>query len=198
MRLFAAITMPTEIRERLLRAITELRPVSRAPRWVNPDGLHLTLKFFGDADPAQLPTIVSALQSVHAPHATTLRIHGLGYFPNSLQPRVIWAGITAGPELQTLATEIQSRVGPLGFPAEERDFSPHITLARINTRERSPAPEPTDNLVRAAAAFASYDFGTMHASEFHLFRSTLKSTGAEYSKLATFRLSTNSQPEPHA
>ena len=188
MRLFAAITPTAEIRERLLHAIDALKPTSRAPRWVKPDGLHLTLKFFGDADAAQLPAIQSALQGVHIQSPATIRIHGLGYFPNPRQPRIIWAGLTASAELPTLAAEIQSRVGPLGFPAEAREFSPHITLARISTREHNPAPEPLDNLLRAAAAFASYDFGTMHASEFHLFRSTLKSTGAEYSSLATFSL----------
>jgi 2'-5' RNA ligase len=191
MRLFAAITPPAEIRERLIHAINELRPVSRVPRWVKPDGLHLTLKFFGDTDAANLPAIQSALQAVHTQAAATIRIHGIGYFPNPRQPRVIWAGITASPELQTLAAEIQSRVGPFGFPAEERAFSPHITLARINSREH--LREPLDNLLRAAAAFASYDFGTMLASEFHLFRSTLKSTGAEYSSLATFQFT----PERH-
>jgi RNA 2',3'-cyclic 3'-phosphodiesterase len=187
MRLFAAITPPAEIRDRLLHAINELRPVSRAFRWVKTDGFHLTLKFFGDTDAAQLPSIISALQTGRTQSGATIRIHGLGYFPNPRQPRVIWAGITASAELQTLACEIQSRVGPLGFPAEDRAFSPHITLARINPREHNVAPEPTDNLVRAAAAFASYDFGTMHASEFHLFQSRLKSSGAEYTSLATFR-----------
>ena len=194
MRLFAAITPPPEIRERLQRVIDQLRPASRTPRWVNPDGLHLTLKFFGDTDAAQLPAIQSALAAAaSASHTATIRIHGLGYFPNSRQPRVLWAGLTASAELQNLAAEIQSRVGPLGFPAEAREFSPHITLARIGTREHHPAPELLDNLLRAAAAFASYDFGTMHASEFHLFRSTLKSTGAEYSSLATFSFTPEGQ-----
>jgi 2'-5' RNA ligase len=198
MRLFAAITPPAEIRERLLSAVNELRPASRAPRWVKPDGLHLTLKFFGDTDAAQLPAIQSALETIHTQTAATIRVHGIGYFPNPRQPRVIWAGITASAELQTLAAEIQSRVGPLGFPAEAREFSPHITLARISTREHNSAPEPADNLVRAAAAFASYDFGTMHASEFHLFRSTLKSTGAQYSKLASFSFPKNPAGPEHS
>jgi 2'-5' RNA ligase len=198
MRLFAAITPPNEIRDRLLHVIHKLRPISLAPRWVKPDGLHLTLKFFGDTDAANLPAILSALQTVHTPRAATIRIHRIGYFPNPHQPRVIWAGVTASPELATLATEIQSRVGPLGFLAEERAFSPHITLARINARERNPAPEPIDNLLRAAAAFASYHFGTMHASEFHLFRSTLKSTGAEYSTLASFSFAENPAGPEHS
>ena len=73
------------------------------------------------------------------------------------------------------------QIEALGFRREEREFSPHITLARINSRER------LDNLVRAAAAFASYDFGAMQAIEFQLFKSTLKSSGAEYEALETFR-----------
>ena len=190
MRLFAAITPPAEIRDRLLHAINELRPLSCAPRWVKPDGLHLTLKFFGETTPEKVAEIQSALATVTVAEAAAIRIHGIGYFPAHHHPRVIWAGITASPQLAALAAEIQSRVGPLGFPAEDRAFSPHITLARINSRE------PIDNLLRAAAAFASYDFGTMLASEFHLFRSTLKSTGAEYSSLATFHFVT--RPEQPA
>jgi RNA 2',3'-cyclic 3'-phosphodiesterase len=198
MRLFAAITPSDEIRERLQHVINELRPHSRIPRWVKSDGLHLTLKFFGDTHCAQLPAIQSALEAAASiGQAVTVGIHSLGYFPNARQPRIICAGLTTSPGLQSLAAKIQSRVGPLGFPAEAREFFPHITLARINAREKP--HELLDNLLRAAAPFASYDFGTMRASEFHLFRSTLKSTGAEYSALATFRFAAHSaQPEPHA
>jgi RNA 2',3'-cyclic 3'-phosphodiesterase len=186
MRLFVAITPPEEVRARVLAVIEQLKPLSRVPRWVRPEGLHLTLKFLGETKEDQLSAIISALNEIHSA-AVHFEFHGVGSFPKHQHPRVIWAGVRESSELATLASAIESRLVPLGFPPEARAFSPHITLARINSREH------LENLVSAAAAFASYDFGTMHAREFHLFKSTLKPSGAEYASLATFRFT----PDAH-
>jgi 2'-5' RNA ligase len=94
---------------------------------------------------------------------------------------VIWAGVEDTGALAAVAEALATRFEPLGFRREEREFSPHVTLARINSRER------LDNLVRAAAGFASYDFGGMQASEFELFQSVLKPSGAEYTSIEKFR-----------
>lgn len=181
MRLFIAITPPEDVRERLAQVMGELKPLSRAPRWVRSEGLHLTLKFLGKVDQLQLPQVMAALNDARASKALDLRFRGVGSFPKHDRPRVIWAGIEDSGALSALAEALATRFEPLGFRREEREFSPHITLARINSRER------LDNLVRAAAGFASYDFGTMQASEFELFQSVLNPSGAQYASLGTFR-----------
>lgn len=181
MRLFVAFTPPPDVQERMLRVMDELKSLSHAPRWVRSDGLHLTLKFLGEVKEPLLAAIVSELKRIRASRSIELRFRGLGSFPKHDRPRVIWAGIDENKELTALAETIESRVEPLGFPREKREFSPHITLARINSREQ------LDNLVRAVAGSASYDFGAMQATEFQLFQSTLKPTGAEYTSLGRFR-----------
>jgi len=187
MRLFVAITPPEQIRGHLVCAIQQLKPLSRAPRWVRPEGLHLTLKFLGEVQTAQLDAIVASLRQVRAAHPIEIQFRGVGTFPKHDRPRVLWAGVAESTELAALAASIESKMLALDFAREDRAFSPHITLARIQSREKM------DNLARAAAAFASYDFGTMHAREFHLFQSTLKPTGAEYASLETFRFAQDAQ-----
>lgn len=180
MRLFVAVTPTEEIREKLRRVMAELKPLAGGPRWVRGEGLHLTLKFLGDVKDDRLGAIVGALQQVRAESEVELRFRGLGSFPKHQPPRVLCAGVAAGEELAALAAAIEARLEALGFAREDRQFAPHVTLARIKSRE------PVENLMRAVTAFASYDFGAMVAREFHLFRSTLKPSGAEYSKIATF------------
>jgi 2'-5' RNA ligase len=185
MRLFVAITLPADVHKRIVRVMEELKPLSRAPRWVRPEGLHLTVKFLGEVKEPQLAPIVAELKEIRALRPIEFRFRGLGSFPKHDRPRVIWAGIDANKELTDLAESMESRLEPLGFPREEREFSPHITLARINSRER------LDNLARAMAGFASYDFGTMQAGEFQLSQSTLKPSGAEYASLGTFHFASS-------
>jgi RNA 2',3'-cyclic 3'-phosphodiesterase len=180
MRLFVAVTPAEEIQEKLRRMMEELKPLARGPRWVRGEGLHLTLKFLGDVKDNLLGAIVDGLKEVRLARGIELRFRGVGSFPKHQHPRVIWAGVAAGEELAALVSSIEARMEGLGFAREQREFAPHVTLARIKSRE------PLENLMGAAAAFASYDFGAMVVREFHLFQSTLKPSGAEYSKIATF------------
>ncbi len=138
------------------------------------EALHLTLKFWGEVQDERLAEIVTALKGATSTREIALRIRGIGTFPNPRHARVIWAGVEAGAELAALAAAIEARMALLGFAREERAYAPHVTLARMQSRE------PLPKLMSAAARFAQYDFGAMAAREFQLFRSTLKPSGAEY------------------
>ncbi|MGB8523018.1 MAG: RNA 2',3'-cyclic phosphodiesterase, partial [Candidatus Acidiferrales bacterium] len=105
---------------------------------------------------------------------------GVGFFPNEFHPRVVWCGIEASPNLPQLAADVHRALQPFGFPAESHSFTPHLTLARFNSHKG------LDTLVRAANNLKSYDFGSARSSEFHLYQSVLKPSGAEYARLATF------------
>lgn len=180
MRLFVAITPTEEIQRKIRDVMEELRVLARGPRWVRGEGLHLTLKFLGEAAEDRLGAIVEALRGLARSNEIALRFRGVETFPNHRHPRVIWAGIEAGAELAALAADIEARMEALGFARDEREFAPHVTLARIQTRE------PLEKLMSAAAALASYDFGAMVTREFQLFRSTLKPGGSEYSVVESF------------
>ena len=186
MRLFVALEIPSDVRERLAGLMDNLRPLAPHFKWVRAQNLHLTLKFLGEIDPAKLEAIRAALAGLRSTPEFELRYRGLGFCPNEKRPRVFWAGIDAGPELAKLATTIDDRVAKLGVPREDRAFSAHLTLARLDGH---PLPVPFRD---AFSKYAKEEFGTVRVMQFHLIESKLKSTGAEYTTLQSFALSPES------
>jgi RNA 2',3'-cyclic 3'-phosphodiesterase len=180
-RLFIAIEFPAEIRNALVSLVSQLRGTAPKAKWVRAENLHVTLKFLGETEAAKLAAIQSAIGSIRSPQPVTLAFRGLGFFPNERRPRVFWAGLEASANLSALAEDIDRSVHSLGFPLEERPFTPHLTLARFN----SPSLPP--NLASAATQNSSRSFGSFVAREFHLIESKLKSTGAEYTTVQSFR-----------
>lgn len=180
MRLFVALDLPDAVRRALAELIAQLKPKSHAPRWVRPESMHVTLKFLGNVDTQKLDSISAVLAAIHSAQPVELHFRALGFFPNEFKPRVIWSGIEATPNLFQLAAAVEASLQPVGFHPESRAFVPHLTLARMHSSQN------LENLVRAADAMKSYDFGSARETEFHLFESTLQRSGAEYKKLATF------------
>jgi RNA 2',3'-cyclic 3'-phosphodiesterase len=180
MRLFIALDLPDAVCRALADLIAQLKPTCRSARWVRPESMHLTLKFLGDTAAEKFDAVRAALATIRSKQGVELHFRALGFFPNEFKPRVIWAGVAASANLFELAAAIEHTLEPLGFPRESRAYVPHLTLARIN------ATKGTEKLVRAADALKSYDFGSVHESEFHLFESVLKRSGSEYKKLATY------------
>jgi RNA 2',3'-cyclic 3'-phosphodiesterase len=188
MRLFVAIEIPEDVRRSLAAWVARLRNsggssrTSRAggPRWTRIEGLHLTLKFIGEAPEDRLVGIRAALAAIHRGSAIDLRFRNTGFFPNEKQPRVFWAGIESGPELQSLVESVERQLVPLGFPREARAFQPHLTLARF------PSAEGLDQLREQLASAAPAEFGASRAREFHLYQSVLRPDGAVHTRVASF------------
>lgn len=180
MRLFVALDFPGAVRERLRELIARLKAGASDARWVRPEGMHITLKFIGETDPAKVDSIRAALGTIHSPQPVELNFRGLGFFPHERQPRVLWCGAEASPNLAQLAADVERVFEPLGFPAEARAFVPHLTLARF------PSSKGIKEIVRAANDLKSYEFGSARETEFHLIESMLKPSGAEYNRLASF------------
>ena len=182
MRLFVALEIPTKTRENLASLLASLRAITREARWVRPDNLHVTLKFLGEVAEDELEAVETALGRIRSDLAVTLEFRGLGFFPNEKKPRVFWAGIEASSNLKTLAGDIEGAVEKCGIARDKREFSPHLTLARL---ER-PLPEA---FRKAIAENAQRDFGSLRTGEFRLVQSKLKPSGAEYTTLKTFPFS---------
>jgi RNA 2',3'-cyclic 3'-phosphodiesterase len=180
MRLFVALDIPDAVRRALRELMARLKPECTGARWVRPQGMHVTLKFLGETEESKLDPIRAALSSIHSGQPVEFDFRGVGFFPNEFHPRVVWCGIEASSNLPKLAADVDRALQPLGFPAESRAFTPHLTLARFNSHKG------LDTLVRAANNLKAYDFGSARATEFHLYQSVLKPSGAEYTRLATF------------
>ncbi|HKW31613.1 MAG TPA: RNA 2',3'-cyclic phosphodiesterase [Candidatus Acidoferrum sp.] len=187
MRLFVALEIPSTVRENLATLIASMRAITKEPRWVRAENLHVTLKFLGEVAEGQVDAVRTALGGIRCGKAVAVEFRGLGFFPNEKHPRVFWAGMEASSNLRTMAGDIEGAVERLGIPREKREFSPHLTLARF---ER---PRLSEALHKLIADYQQREFGSLLTNEFHLIQSKLKPSGAEYTTLATFQFASNVQ-----
>jgi RNA 2',3'-cyclic 3'-phosphodiesterase len=184
-RLFVALEISPAVRDHLAALMNELRALEsksspKKPRWVRAENLHVTLKFIGHIEPGRLAGIRAHLAKVRSEAPLDLCFRGLGLFPSTERPRVLWAGIAASENLTSLAGDVAATLATLGIPAEERAFIPHLTLARC---------EPSGISAGLRAALdreAARAFGELRTNRFHLIESKLKPSGAEYTTLQSF------------
>lgn len=177
MRLFTAIDVPADVTGKLRALLDQLRPAAKLS-WTSIEKMHITTKFIGEWPEDRLEEMRRTLAGIRLPGGVQIAVRGLGWYPNPRNPRVFWAGIDGGEELRSLARATDDSVHGIGVAAEGREYSPHLTLARI--RERV----PLDGLRTAVDALESTDFGSFHATAFYLY---LSRAGA-YSKLSEFAL----------
>jgi len=190
MRLFVALDIDPEIRERITAFRNQTRPHAPDVRWVGSESFHITLQFLGET--RKLNEIRHALQSVKAA-PIKLAYRGAGFFPNPKAPRVFWVGIEADEKLQHLVAAVAQALAPLGFERDAGPFTPHLTLARSGSGRPRPVPgeRPASGLQRvrdASAKLPQPDFGTMTAHEFLLYESHLSPAGPRYERLAAYGL----------
>lgn len=176
MRLFTAIDIPAEVKERLKEFVQPLRLLAKIS-WSPIDNLHVTTKFIGEWPEHGLVEMKSALAQVPRPGSIEISVQGIGWFPNARNPRVFWAGIVANASLGTLAQATEHAVVALGVAEEKRVYSPHLTLARIREKVSLDA-------LQRAVQVTEPDFGSFRAEAFFLYLSR----GGKYTKLAEFAL----------
>ncbi|HEV2129226.1 MAG TPA: RNA 2',3'-cyclic phosphodiesterase [Thermomicrobiales bacterium] len=195
-RLFIAIPMPQEVRDRLRRLIDRLEPEGWPMRWVDPDNAHLTLHFLGDTPPEQAEILRLALGPIVGQHpAFDLRTAGLGVFPKLKRPRVLWLGVW-GPthRLESIYNNLGDALDNLQFPIEERPFSPHITLGRGRGGSNVPIRDLPEKLraaidTMAAEGLADPQNGLpLPIEEVLLMRSHLNREGPRYEVIERFPL----------
>lgn len=177
MRLFTAIDITAGVRNNVSALVDRLRPLARLS-WTTADRIHITTKFIGEWPDERLEEMKHTLKNVNAPGPVEIEIRDLGWFPNLRNPRVFWAGVDGGTELKALARATEDAVQPIGVEREDREYSPHLTLARI--RERT----PLEALSKAVGSLESIRFGSFRAPAFHLYLSR----AGRYTKLAEFLL----------
>ncbi|MBN2199200.1 MAG: RNA 2',3'-cyclic phosphodiesterase [Candidatus Aminicenantes bacterium] len=182
MRAFIALELSSEIKSALDRLVRSLSALSRDIRWVRTESTHLTLKFLGEIPAERAETVAEALRRVAARHEPlTFAVSGVGWFPeHARRPRVIWAGVEAGPELAALHKDVERELKNAGFPEESRPFHPHLTLGRA--KGGSNIKDLPDRLAESKAA----SFGRMTAGGITFFESRLQSGGAVHTALEVF------------
>ena len=189
LRTFIAIELDTALKAALRHAQEGLsgQIAARSVRWVHVEGIHLTLKFLGDTPVANVEGVKAALaQAADEVGPFRLAAKGLGCFPNMRQPRVVWVGVEEPlGALSRLQKAVEAHVGPLGFPAEQRAFSPHLTLGRV---QQYASHSEARMIGDAVAGSAVETLGEMQATAVSYIKSDLGPGGAVYARLFEARL----------
>ncbi len=184
-RLFIALELPAEVLKKLTEAQNDLKRITpaRAVRWVDSKGIHLTLKFLGDVPLGQVEVLKEALAEASSGHRRfKLGVEGLGCFPDTRRPRVLWLGVVGDLErLAALQSAVEAKIAPLGYPSEERGFHPHLTLARSH---RNASRDDIAALGRVAEERAKTGpIAGWEVETLSLMRSQLKPDGAIYTQV---------------
>jgi 2'-5' RNA ligase len=183
-RLFVAVEPPSPVLEAVREAQSRLKRdvPDGVVRWVRPEGVHLTLKFLGDVPLNQLDDLQVALTSAAAGcHGFSLDVKGVGCFPDTRRPRVVWLGLSGDlRDLHALKARVEEQVSPLGYPTENRAFHPHLTLGRAGRRASRDDLAALGELVERTTVetLAGWSVGALS-----LMRSQLKPGGAIYTQI---------------
>jgi len=187
-RSFIAIELPDELKEGLAQLEAQLKlGKPSSVKWVDPSSIHLTLKFLGNIAVDRISAITQAMEkATQGISPFHLEVTGLGVFPNLKRVQVAWVGI--GGEIDKLGQiqqRIESSLAPLGFTAESRPFTPHLTLARLRDRASADERQRFGQLIAGTRFEAVY---TIKVDSINLMRSQLTREGAIYSRLSSVGL----------
>ena len=187
-RSFIAIDLPAGVRAELTSFEEKLK-ARRHPfvKWVDPESMHLTLKFLGNVAADFIPQIVEAMSGVAEAHSTfKLQVAGTGAFPNWQRPQVVWVGVGGELDrLNSLQKGLESVLAPLGFPSESRPFSAHLTVGRLRDRVTPDDRRRFAEFAQTVEFKASLSF---EVNAIRLIKSQLTPAGPIYTELAVAKL----------
>jgi 2'-5' RNA ligase len=183
-RSFLAIELPETILKKIGQVQEDLKSSHADVRWVSPEKIHLTLKFFGNIDEWRSEPIVKSIAgATQTTSSFPLRAKGIGAFPNVKNPRVIWMGMVDEKEgLTSFQKQLETELEKIGFEPENRPFQAHLTLGRVKSSRGR------DELVARMERYREEEFGDFRVEKVTLFRSDLRPTGPIYTPLREIRL----------
>ncbi|GAQ95634.1 2'-5' RNA ligase [Thermodesulfovibrio aggregans] len=184
MRLFLAIELPMEVRE-FLAELTKFQLPMEGINVVQKENFHITLKFLGEVEEKVIPHLINVLRVVAGEFSNfKIKTTHPGVFPDRVKPRVIWIGTENSDTLKLLAKRIDEELSCLGFQREEREFKPHITLARVKNQRNGKY-----FFEKISKKFSDHPrYFEFQVKEFALMKSTLTPKGSIYSVLEMFPL----------
>ena len=187
-RSFIAVELPKEVRNQLEGPLAALNGVDDVVRRNPTDRIHLTLVFLGDVDAGRIVEVGRVVrQSIGTAHRFSLEVRGVGAFPSMRRPRILWAGIedSGRSRLLELQANLTRGLAAVGFPSEEREFRPHLTLGRLR---REANRDQRTALSRWQADWMPVSLGTIEVTHVNLMRSELPAGSPRHTTLETFAL----------
>jgi 2'-5' RNA ligase len=189
LRAFIAIEFPKHLQDAIEKQIVRLRQTlgDEIIRWVPAQNMHLTLKFLGDIATSHVDFLKQLLAHEANSHPQfDMQIGGLGSYPTSRRPRVLWAGLQAPADLTSLQKSIEAGTTRLGYEPDEHAFSPHLTLGRVR---QNIAPAEMQKVRTILNTIQLGNIGTARVDSIHLFKSDRQPSGSIYTKLFSAPLS---------
>ena len=187
MRVFIAIDIGEEIRKGLSELQAELQSkvdIKKSDvKWVNPKGIHLTLKFLGEIKDKDVVAVCNITKEVAGRHKSfELDVESVGCF-GGRNPRVLWVGIGKGCDnLLELQRDLEQQLDSAGWPAEEREFSGHLTLCRIRN------PKAGAKLAQISQTYKDFKLGSFPAESVTVYQSQLMPSGPVYIVLGNYKM----------
>lgn len=184
MRLFIALSLSEKQKNELHRLQQSINGYLEGVKWVSPEGMHLTLKFLGEVEPARIEAIVEAMaEAALTVEPFDFSFGGGGAFPSLQKARVIWAGLRGEVgKVAALASSLEAALVQKGFPAETRAFTPHLTLGRLRH------PLPGEKINKFIAEAQTFSTELTRARAITLYQSRLSRQGATYSVLRQMKI----------
>jgi len=178
-RAFVALKLPENIISSIKRIQEDLKLYRFPVRWVRPEKMHLTIKFFGEIAESDIKKIGAEMNNCVGGYAPLyLSAKGIGVFPGIARPRVIWAGISGEASLLfDLRNALENRFEEISFKREDRPFKGHLTIGRFRERADS------GRLIDALKKFQSFESEIFVAEKLYLYKSDLRPEGPVYTEL---------------
>ena len=172
-RTFLALDISSELTGALFNVQKKLIKNTTGVKWVKPENIHLTLKFLGAIQKKRVEVVCSVIGQIASEFALfNFTVGGLGAFPSSRNPKVIWAGINPNKNLIVLRDKIESVLLSVGVPKEKRPFSPHLTIGRLkDSKGKNSLRQVLDELKHE-------QLGTFETSRIVFYKSDLLPTGS--------------------
>ncbi len=181
-RCFIAINLPRELKEHIHASIKDIKAIGHGIKWVDKENLHITVKFLGDVNTANIERISNTLADVAGKTAAfELRIDHFGVFPSERKPRVLWVGCENEEPYIRLAGSVDEALSRLGFEMEKKKPTAHVTIARCKFPK-----EATDVVQRLSSK--SFQPINLFVDSVQLMRSTLTPKGAIYEIISSYKL----------
>lgn len=163
--------------------ISQIKKTDANVKLVEPENMHLTLKFLGETDEENIPEIGQIMEeSVKDVKSFNIEIKGSGVFPNQNYLRVIWLGIQNSEQIKIIAEKIDKKLTGLGFKKEKRDFSPHLTIARVRSAKNK------DKILKVIEKYKDTLFAEVKVDCLKLKKSDLTPNGPVYTTLREVKL----------
>ena len=177
------IAVDIDVFPKLLEFEKEIKETGANVKLVEPENVHITLKFLGDTDESRIDEIDKIMKdAVKEIDPFNIQLEGAGVFPNQNYIKVIWIGIKQGDPIELIERKIDEQLSKIGFKKEKRGFSPHLTIARVKSAKGK------DEILRVIEKYRDVQFVDIRVDSIKLKKSDLTPKGPIYTTLIDVKL----------